>query len=67
MKLNRLFLNGAARWMRGGEDYCVVDTVFPMVCGFIDRVTSNTRFAKMARAPVMYSSSMSRVWSDSWK
>lgn len=53
--------------MMEGRDYYAIDTVFPNICGFIDRVTEYTKSPMMTKAHEMYSLLISRVVSSGCK
>lgn len=66
-ELSGTILNGEARRMSKGKIHRAVHMVFPIVCGFIERVTGIPVLSNMTRGHVPYSLLMIETLSGSCK
>lgn len=67
LQLNGVFLNDRASRIQEGINYCAVDVVAPIMCGFFDCVTGYQKSPLATISHVVYSTLMSRAVSGSWK
>lgn len=54
LQVNRLSFNGGAREMLEEKEYCAIDMVFRIACGFIDHLTVYTKSPNMTTVHEIY-------------